>query len=74
MTSNSPGIPSRGNVKLLWKGTALKSLCDTHAQAYFSGFDLSVMVGLNEQLFNTWWNNFPPDFAAEERDIVHECI
>lgn len=54
MTSNSPGIPSRGKVKLLWKGTTLKSLCDKHAQAYFSGFDLLATVDLNERLFNTW--------------------
>lgn len=52
MTSDSPGVAGGGKVKLLWKGTALKSLCDKHAQAYFSGFDLLVTAGLNEWLFN----------------------
>lgn len=36
MTSNTPGVPSGGKVKLLWKGTALNSLCDKPAQAYWS--------------------------------------
>lgn len=33
MTSNSPRLPSRGKLKLLWKGTDLKSLCDKQALA-----------------------------------------
>lgn len=49
MTSNSPRLPSGGKLKLLWKGTDLKSLCDKHALAYFLVLIyLLVAVGLWE--------------------------
>lgn len=77
MTSNTPGVPSGGKVKLLWKGTALNSLCDKPAQAYFSSFDLLVTAGLNEWPFNIWldwWNNFPPHIAAAVESNFSEIL
>lgn len=49
MTSNSPRLPGGGKLKLLWKGTDLKSLSDKHARAYFLVLIyLLVTVGLYE--------------------------
>lgn len=71
MTSNSPQVPSGGKLKLLWKGTDLKSPSDKHAQAYFMVLIyLLVTEGLSEGLYVDWvdwWNSSPSWYCSCEK-------